>query len=369
MRILFVIKSLSAAAGGAERVLTTISSALADRGLDVAVATFDGPEGTDFYHVSDRVERLRLGVGDTKSPTNGVEFFKRVRALRSLVAEYRPNVAFGFMHSSFVPLSVAVLGKGVPVIACERIAWDYYRSRWLDSLAFRASSFLVAKVTVNGAAALQSFPRRVRHKMAVIPNPVRQPAEFADVRGSPPRVVLTVGRLTAQKDHELLIRAFKTVEHRDGWRLRIVGSGELRARLLDVIDELELGSAVEIIEPMKSIEAEYLNAQLFVLPSRYEAFPNSLAEALAHGLPAIGFADCVGTNDLIISGLNGLLVDGGDRIANLAAALQGLISSAQLRMKLAAAAPASVRHYTLESIVNRWEALLHSVATEKGEAQ
>ena len=58
------------------------------------------------------------------------------------------------------------------------------------------------------------------------------------------------------------------------------------------------------------VAAEYAAADLFCLPSRWEGFPNTVAEALAHGLPAVAYEGCAGTGDLVEPGENGLLAAG-----------------------------------------------------------
>jgi glycosyltransferase involved in cell wall biosynthesis len=97
------------------------------------------------------------------------------------------------------------------------------------------------------------------------------------------------------------------------------------------------------------------------MPSLYESFGLATAEALAHGLPAVGFADCPGTNELIENEVNGLLVPAGDRVAGLAAALSRLIEDSDLRRRLGQAGPQSVARFSVDTIVAQWEELLRRV--------
>ena len=77
------------------------------------------------------------------------------------------------------------------------------------------------------------------------------------------------------------------------------------------------------------VGSEYAAAQIFVLISLYESYRFALVEALAHGLPAVGFADCLGVNRLIRPGWNGVLVSGSNRVQNLAQVLDRLMADAQ----------------------------------------
>src|SRR3954451_13229740 len=105
MHILFAIKSLSPPPGGAERVLATVASQLAERGHRVIVASFDDPGSRDFYPISQEVERIRLGKLSSRRSRAG-DMLARVQMLRRTCAERKPDVAVGFMHSSFIPLAI-----------------------------------------------------------------------------------------------------------------------------------------------------------------------------------------------------------------------------------------------------------------------
>jgi glycosyltransferase involved in cell wall biosynthesis len=201
----------------------------------------------------------------------------------------------------------------------------------------------------------------------VIPNSVTPARSLADPVGKDTKILLNVGGFRPEKDHQTLIRAFAGVasSHPD-WRLRLIGGGPLGEQLKELAMELGVSDRVQFPGTTKDVEGEYSAAQLFVLPSRYEAFPNCLAEALAHGLPAVGFSNCPGTRDLIVDGVNGRLVRGEDRIAALSAELGRMFHSPQTRQEFGAAAPASVAPYSLNSVIDRWESLLTAVATPCG---
>jgi glycosyltransferase involved in cell wall biosynthesis len=363
VKILFVIKSLSLPGGGAERVLTAIATALAERGHEITVLSFDPAESADFYSSGPAVRRLRLGIGQRDARSHPLETARRIRDIRNTARHLAPDVAIGFMHSAFIPLSLALLGTGVPTIGSERTSYDHYRTRALQRTLLRATFRLLTAMTVNNDGVRRGFPSALAAKMTVLPNPVMPAQVTADPIGSAEKTLLSVGGLRIEKDHRTLISAFAQLAERFAeWRLRIVGEGPMRGALRAQISKLGLDGRIELAGATTSIEGEYRVAQLFVLPSIYEAFPNCVAEALAHGLPAIGFHDCTGTNALIQPGVNGELAVGPVRVDALRDTLERLMSSPSLRQRLGRQAPSTVEQYSLPATVDRWDQLLQQVA-------
>lgn len=364
LKLVFLIKALGIKGGGAERVLTQVSSALVARGHDVTVISYDAEGTPDFYSAPASVKRIRLGLGRVARPSNLADTLLRMSALKRQVRRLKPDVAIGFMHSAFIPLGIALRGTGICVIGSEHIVYHHYGTRPLQRMLLNFSPRLCAAITAISESMRDSFPPAIRRKMVIIPNPVSTSrGALASVANGPRKTILSVGRLEEQKDHATLVDAFALVADRHPhWDLRIVGEGQLRPKLERQVAELELSGRVVLPGATAHIEREYLAAQLFAMPSRYESFGLATAEALAHGLPAVGFADCPGTNELIQHNVNGLLVGGVDRVAALAAGLTQLMSSSERRVKMAAAAPRSVDRFTVEPIVGKWETLLEQVA-------
>lgn len=364
-RLLFVIKSLAVAGGGAERVLVLIASELARRGHDIAIATYDRDDSSDFYPLDHRIERCRLGVGDILTRSSHGEFIGQIAALRRLLQAKRPDVAIGFMHSAFVPLLFAARATRTAVIASEHTAFAHYRRHPLQQLIVRCSARFHAAITATSEAVRSGFPKSIARRMVPIPNPVIEPARSSRPGKRRPRL-LCVGGLRPEKSHAILIAAFAKLADRFDWELRLVGDGPLRGVLEQQSGRLGLGNRIAFTGAVADVSSEYAHADLFVLPSTYESFGLATAEALAAGLPAVGFADCPGTNELIRNGVNGLLVDGPDRVTALADGLELLMASPELRKTMSAAAPASVEQYSLASVVDSWERLIEQVIGRKG---
>lgn len=366
MKILFAIKAMDNAAGGAERVLAIVASGLAALGHDVALLSFDkvvdGSVGDSFFPLDGRVRRIRLGLGDVTAKSGAAETLRRLPALRRAVLAESPDVAVGFMHSMFVPLSLALIGTGIPAIASEHIVPAHYRSRPVEYALLLACMPFVRTVTVTLPSVAGLYPRAVRRKIAVLPNPV---APFAAPDVEKRDVILNVGRLDPQKDQAVLIDAFAACATQyPSWRLRIVGEGKLRDDLMKQAKRLNIDERVELPGLVADMATEYAHARIFAMPSRYESFGLATAEAMAAGLPCVGFADCPGTNDLIMSGRNGLLTAGTDRALSLGRALESLILDADLRQRLGDAGRATAAAFAPDHIVKQWQGLLENTANK-----
>jgi len=127
--------------------------------------------------------------------------------------------------------------------------------------------------------------------------------------------ILSVGRLSPQKNFSLLIGSLKKiVELFPAACLTIVGDGEEKGRLENLIATEGIGDSVRLLGWKTDVTPYLEEADLFVLPSLYESFPISILEAGLHGLPVIA-TDVGGIPEIIRSEYNGILLPAGDRCA------------------------------------------------------
>ncbi len=364
MKLIYAIKTLDETRGGAERVLRDVTSGLANKGHDVSVLTFDQKGGESFYPLNTKVKRIHVSIGDVTQRSNPLQTVKRILALRKTIMAEKPDAVVAFMHSMFIPIAFALAGTGIPVIASEHIVPDYYKNRKLEFALMVLASFLVKRITVLSEKVKSLYPPILQSRMDVMPNPVDDTDENADVLATQKRrkTILNVGRLDPQKDQESLIHAFALLApHYPEWDLRIVGEGALRPQLEDLVDTYGLQDRIQLPGTTNMIGKEYQNAQIFAMSSKFEAFGLATVEAMAYGVPAVGYADCPGTNEVIKDQYNGLLVSGNNRAHAFSKGLEALMNNGALRRELGMNAKQSSTDYRPEKIVNSWEALIDTV--------
>lgn len=162
-------------------------------------------------------------------------------------------------------------------------------------------------------------------------------------------VVLYVGRLAAEKNVELVLRAFAAIRaHRRDARLVLVGDGPLRARLArNWAGEGAPGSSASAAIHFagqrcgEDLAAHYASGDLFLFPSLTETFGNVTQEAMASGLAVLAFRSAAAA-ELIVDGENGRTVAPGDEAAFIGAAVQ-LAKEDAIRRRLGRRARQSVR--------------------------
>jgi glycosyltransferase involved in cell wall biosynthesis len=368
MRILFACRAFVDVAGGVERMAIAAMNELCQRGHQVSLLTWDAPGGEAFYPMDARIEWHRLGLGDPKQRAGTGLRLRRAFRVRRVLADIAPDVVIAFQEGTFRAVRLYGLGSRLPMIAAERNSPSRFDFVTQGS---RSQSFqwlrLADCITVQCESYRNLYPTFLRHKIVAIPNPVF-PAQGQAAPGeeSTTQVLLSVGRLSFQKNQVALLQAFARVASEfPEWRLDIAGEGEHRAEVEVEVDRLGLSGRVRLLGAVKDVSSLYRTSHLFCLSSRWEGFPNALAEALAHGLPAVGYGGCCGINELIEPGRNGLLAAGNDNVDTLADALRQLMADAPARREMGATAVETMQAYTPAAVFDRWEKVLTDVAQRR----
>jgi glycosyltransferase involved in cell wall biosynthesis len=174
--------------------------------------------------------------------------------------------------------------------------------------------------------------------------------------------LICVGRLVQeQKGLDLLIQAFYQVSltHND-WILYIVGDGEDKDKINELINNLNLENKIKIKSSTNNVKEYYLHSSILVSSSRWEGFGLVITEAMECGLPVIAFANS-GPKEIINKpNENGVLVPCWN-IDALAEAMIDLIENKDKRKRIAKEATVRAKDFSISKIYEEWNIMLQNI--------
>ena len=166
-------------------------------------------------------------------------------------------------------------------------------------------------------------------------------------------VLLAVGRIAAEKNIELALRAFEArASRRPDLRMVVVGDGPARVRLTATHPAATFVGAKRGAE----LAAHYASADAFLFPSLSDTFGNVVMEALASGLPVVAF-NCAAAAEHVDDGISGRLAVPGDEAGFIAATAAFAVAPSRLQ-SFREAAVAAARRATWDEVLERFEARL-----------
>lgn len=399
MKIAFVIQKLAARSGGAERVLIETANEMARRGFRVEILSHENRGVGPFYKVHPAVIHTNLFKRPIEHkakerwkkrekfrenlpfvfPLNHLRWRMThagfVKALRSYIKRERPDVLIPFLPPAITPCVLAAKGVGVKVIASthNEPSQDYENPlRWdpnpIDIRLRKEVLHHLDKILVLLPNYMDWYPSELHEKIMDMPNPVVQvPSE--KLQNAPrEKLIIGVGRLADVKRYDILLDAWADLDSEfPDWKIEIYGEGPRKSDLEALVKQYGLQDSVSLKGATRDISTQLLRASVFCHPAEYEGFPLAVCEALAHGLPVVGFADCSGLNSLVRHEETGILVEPSQRRPdNLREALKKLLQAPEAISTFGAAAPGSVSKYAPETVYDRWEAVIREVSPTSG---
>jgi len=371
MRTAQLIETLET--GGAERLSVQIASGLSGRGHDshLIVLTGTGPMaagldpgvflhnlGMDAAHLGSQVRALsvlrslcrKLGIEALQTHLPRANFFGLALAATSRLAVY-PTV-----HNN---LEFAYGSSGRLRKSARRTA---YRALVRRARAMIAVSDAVKEAMVEDLG----LAGGMRDRIAVVTNGVPVPPRDSAARTAGRRawgisdhetLIVAVGRLEEQKNLADLVHALELLP--DGvpsWRCIIAGSGRQRDMLDRLVASAQLTERIRLAGRVEDVPGLLQAADIFAMPSLWEGLPLALLEAMAAGLPVVGYA-VDGIREIIADSRTGFLAEARDS-AGLAQALATLIKDGPVREAMGMAARKVVEtEYSLDAVVERLEGI------------
>lgn len=299
------------------------------------------------YNINDNVRVCALNSSFNKSLFS--PNLKNIRQFRKLILKEHPDVIITVATPLLRISAPATWGTNIKNIAWEH--FNLYAGSKIGSVYKMIAPWFADQTVVLTEADAKDFKKVHAPRVIAIPNFTyigkNEPSKCTE------KILLAVGRHSRQKGFDLLLKAWAQV-NAPGWKLKIVGSGELREENENLAKQLGISDNTIFVDAHSGIADEFRNASCFVLSSRFEGMVLVLLEAKMMGLPCISF-DCPNSpREVIRDGIDGWLVENGNinALANILSSKLSCLDELQVAGR--AARLDALNRYSPESIKQMW---------------
>lgn len=357
MKIGFLLGNLQGN-GGIARVVSIITNELCKE-HDVHILSFCPALERAGYEYDQRIICTRL-FDDRISMASAILHQHAVYKVKSYIAKNNIDVLIACGELYF-PLAIISAFHTKTKCCC----WEHSDPAGTNDHKFQMFSrkFAVkfADQIIVLTKAAQMFYEGTLHcnkkKIVQIYNPVGKTVAQSKHYNSDSKKILSVGRLTYQKNFQLLVQiAAEILPKYEDWTWEICGEGEQRTELEQLIRDNKLEDKLILRGQVRDLYTKYQEYSFMVMTSRYEGFPMSLIEAEANRLPLISFDIPTGPGEIIVDGKNGFLIPNNDT-SRMTKNIMVLMDNAMIRSSMAEAAYNLSLQFDLEQIIQKWRAI------------
>ena len=349
-KILFYIDCMGL--GGAQRVMKNLIDHYSASGKTVVLVTDYLPEiGKDEYEISVNIKRIFL---QDKDDQNRLKNINRIKKLRQIIKELKPDLAVSFLGPPNIRLLIATLGLKTRKVVSVRNDPNKEYGLGLKKIVANLLFCIADGIVFQTQEAAEYFNIIVRKKSSIIYNPV-DPVFYQHEWKNNSNEIVSIGRLQEQKNPELLLHAFlKVADSIPEYSLGFYGEGELMHKLKEITMAADKTDRVLFHGASNNIPVVLEKSALFVMSSDYEGMPNALMEAMAVGVPIIATdCPCGGPKELVQRG-QGILVPCRDE-ESMSQAIIDLLKNEPLKMQYGAMAKERAKQFTPEIILEQWD--------------
>lgn len=338
--------------GGAERVLSILANYFSENSFEVTFSSF---YDNGYYDLNHCIHRKVF---------NSNNKIALLYDIRSFVKNQKFDVVICFMYPISYTLCISLIGmKNRPIIISSERAdpskpTHHKVEKYLRNWAYNYSDHMVFQTE----DARQFFKNLDVSRTSIIKNPISNKLPQANT-GIRNKNIIAIGRLTEQKNFEMLIRTFEKISKEyPSYKLDIYGEGPLENNLLLLISKLSLNDKVKIHKFSDSIYEVLNESGIYVSCSNYEGISNTMLEALSLGVPTI-CTDCPvgGAKENIIDGVNGLLIDTNNEI-QLYNSIRKIITNESLAKTLSNNYKIVRNKLDVKNIGEQWIKLINGLA-------
>ncbi|MDE5931851.1 MAG: glycosyltransferase, partial [Lachnospiraceae bacterium] len=273
-KIAFYIGSLNK--GGAERVFVNLAEYFQNAGYQIVMVTQYRKE--DEYELAGGIRRVISDI--TPQETTGsrlVNFYRRVHKLHRIWKEEAPDLALSCVgKNNFMTIVTTMFTKTKPVVSVVGEAKEEYPNKLMKFLANLLFPF-ASGVILQTERSRSFFSEKVSKTAVILPNSLNPLFLRERFQGEREKRIVSVGRLDANKNHEMMIRAFAALADRyPEYTLTIYGEGELREALQKLIVSLGQEDRVFLPGVIPDVADKIGTAALCLLVSYSEGISNAL---------------------------------------------------------------------------------------------
>lgn len=364
MKILYLVPKINAE-GGLERVLSLKANYLVENFKhDVSILTQNNGNTSLFFPLNTKINLFDIDLSG-----NRLQFVaKYIKEVSRVVKLVNPDI---IIVADSIPkaLLISLSAKNRRIIyECHNSIFvelshknRNFVSNWIPKFNYWFNRFGAKRMQEFVALSKESLLEWNIPNGKIIPNPIwLQTERVSDLYS---KKILIISRHSYEKGLDRFFEIWKLVSpNYPDWQVEIYGKTSDQYNFKEVVNQLGISDSVDFFEPVKDIEQKYLDASIYVMTSRYEAFPMVLLEAMACGLPTIAYDCPCGPRAIITDNENGFLIQDGNQSA-FVIALQKLIESKELREKMGTTAKKYSKKYDIDLIMNQWNSLITSKTT------
>ncbi len=316
--------------GGAEQSVANLVAATGDK-VDFVLL------GRPCVAVDELAKRVSCDVELIEGPTSNMA--AEIRGFRTLFTRHRPDLLQVTLCNPGAALApqIAAISLGIPTIAVEQLV---RRLTPREILVKHAVSRLLhdhVSVGSESSDAVEEYFRLPKGSVRTIHNGVPVPVQTSPdvLRALVPQladdpVLGFVGRLEDQKGLDRLLPVFASLEQ--GAHLVLIGDGSKRSALTQSARSLGVDDRVHFLGWQDDPTSLVAGFDAFVLPSRNEAFPLAMVEAMLLGVPVV--VSAVGSvRDAVTDGETGFIMEGED-LSGFAPAIKALLEEPALAHRI-----------------------------------
>lgn len=374
MKLIYCIHSTSNS-GGMERVLSNKVNYFSNLpGYEVYIITTGQRERPHFYDISPKVKCIDLKINYSETITGNpisrlfksyIKYFHHKKRLKKVLFDLKADIVVSmFTNDVNFLYEIKDGSKKVLEIHFSRefrlLANRKGITRLLDLYMTNCNDKIVAKYDRFVVLTLEDKHSWKNHKnISVIYNSVTDSNNNATSLLDNKKV-LAIGRLTYQKNLELLIELWEQISKKyPEWCLTIVGTGDSK-ELIEKIDKMKLNDVIKLVPSTSKISDYYIDSSLYLMTSRFEGLPMVLLEAQNYGLPIVSFDCKCGPKEVITDGQDGYLIQMGDK-EDFIAKTTDLIENISLRKEFGRIAKENSKRFSEEIIMKQWISLFEEL--------